>query len=547
MKFKNKKLGLVLLIIVLFISRVNAQNMDWQEDLKKTYELVMSKSGHIFQNYDQRKWVEDYSMLLEDSKKMSKNEVRVALMELIAKLKDGHSGIWIQDMVFPDRDTKWFPIRMYYFEEGLYIVAADAKYSDYIGGKVEKIGNFSEREASEKLFEISNGENKYGDMFKAPMFMIYPPILNALGIIEDEEKLVLKVRLSDGSLKEIRVASEIYNKGIGAFFDNFQSPSLNSIRLDEKLNINWQSTKWDLDPPYVVNYMEDKATLYVKLNVLRDPPNFSIMDTYTELWDIVEKKKVDKLILDLRNNGGGNLGNGWPFIFKINELSELNDKKKLIVLTGRKTFSAATAFMSMLETHTNATFIGEPSGGRPNQTEGISGARGVTKLEKIDVDVVLSRGKWSHTYPFDPREFIVPDIMIPESISDWMKGIDSAYNKAINLKLPFEYLKEGSYEKALEAYKKEKENNINSALVKESTLNSIGYQELGKKNAKIALSVFKIYTILYPESANAFDSLGEFYMVSGDNKNALINYEKSLKLDPKSENAKAMINKLLKN
>ena len=434
MKLKSKLIWGALFITVMLGAQMKAQNLDWQEDLEKTYEAVMSRSGHIFQNYNQAQWVADYKMLLEESKKMSKNEIRIALMRLIAKLKDGHSGVWIQDMVFPGRNTKWFPIRMYYFKEGLYIIAADAKYSEYIGGKVEQIGNLSEKEASKKLFDISNGENEYGDIFKAPMFMIYPPILNGLGIIKNEEQLMLKVRLTDGSLKEIHVDSKEYNMGLLPFFDSFQSPSENSVRLDEKLNLSWPSTKWgDVSPPYVVNYMEDKSTLYIKLNVLRDPPNFSLMDTYDEVWEIIRKKKVDKLIIDLRNNGGGNLDNGWPFIFKIRgEFSELNDKKKLIVLTGRKTFSAATAFMSMFETHTNATFIGEPSGGRPNQTEGINGVDGILKLEKIDVDVVLSRGKWCHTFSLDNREYIEPDVLIQESITDWMKGIDRVYNRAID-------------------------------------------------------------------------------------------------------------------
>lgn len=116
--------------------------------------------------------------------------------------------------------------------------------------------------------------------------------------------------------------------------------------------------------------------------------------------------------------------------------------------------------------------------------------------------------------------------------------------RKISDKLPFEYLLENNYEKALEAYKEEKSNNPRSGFLSERTLNNTGYQELAKKNYDMALSVFKIYTILYPESANAFDSLGEFYMETGHKEEALINYKKSLKLNPKNENAKEIITKL---
>jgi hypothetical protein len=429
----KKRIVLQLLGLLLLTTPICAQTNVWQEDLAKVYQLVMENSGHIFKHYEYNEWVEDYTTLLKKSPALSKNEIRVELMGLIAKLQDGHSGIWIREMVFPEEETKWFPIRMYYFEEGLYVIASDAKYSEYIGGKVERFGNLSEAEASKKLFEIANGENKYGDMFKTPFLMIYPPILAGLGLIDDMDRLPLTIRLSNGTIKQIQITSQSYTGGVGGFFDQFESPSPNSVRLDKKFNIKWPSTKWAIEPPYRLEYLEEKGTLYFQLNVLRDPPNYSLMDTYAELWDIVENKKVDKLIIDLRNNGGGNLNNGWPFIFKLKEFPRLNEEKKLIVLTGRKTFSAATAFMSMLETHTNATFIGEPSGGRPNQTEG-SPVFPPPVLENVGVDVMLSRGSWTHTNPLDNREYIEPDILILESITDWLEGVDSAYNEAINLK-----------------------------------------------------------------------------------------------------------------
>lgn len=427
-----KRFFIVHVCLIIYTSPAFSQPHIWQEDLNRVHELVMEKSGHIFKDYDHKQWEDDYKALVENAKAKSKNEIGVALMGLISKLKDGHSGIWIREMVMPREGTLWFPIRMYYFEEGLYIIASDAKYADCIGLKVEGIGKLSESEVSKRLFEIANGENTYGDMFKAPFLMIYPPILAGLGIIEDERTLPLTVRLSDGSMTQIQVSSQPYSEGLGGFFDQFESPTTNSVRLDRKFNIEWPATKWGVQEPYSLAYLEDQAVLYLKLNVLRDPPNHSLMDTYAQFWDMVETKKVDKVILDLRNNGGGNLNNAWPFIFKINEYPNLNTKNKLIVLVGRKTFSAATAFMSMLESHTNAIFIGEPSGGKPNQTEGTN-VFPPPVLDHIGVDVMLSRGRWTHTDPLDDREYLEPDIWIQESISDWLKGMDRPFMRALKL------------------------------------------------------------------------------------------------------------------
>ena len=76
-------------------------------------------------------------------------------------------------------------------------------------------------------------------------------------------------------------------------------------------------------------------------------------------------------------------------------------------------------------------------------------------------------------------------------------------------------------------------------------LNVEGYHQLNLKNYDIAIKLFKLVTELFPNSANAFDSLGEAYMKSGDKYNSIINYEKSLKLDSSNNNAMEMI-KILK-
>ncbi len=80
----------------------------------------------------------------------------------------------------------------------------------------------------------------------------------------------------------------------------------------------------------------------------------------------------------------------------------------------------------------------------------------------------------------------------------------------------------------------------------EATLNELGYYLLQKKRAADAVIVFKHNTKLFPRSGNAFDSLGEAYYSKGDKKNALINYRRSLQLDPGNGNAKKIIAELEK-
>jgi tetratricopeptide (TPR) repeat protein len=95
----------------------------------------------------------------------------------------------------------------------------------------------------------------------------------------------------------------------------------------------------------------------------------------------------------------------------------------------------------------------------------------------------------------------------------------------------------------LEAYKKMKKDDFGDVYEDENTLNSLGYRILNT-HPEIAVEIFKLNVKAYPKSSNAYDSLGEGYVLTGDNKKAIKNYEKSLKLDPSNSNAEKMIKNL---
>jgi tetratricopeptide (TPR) repeat protein len=59
-----------------------------------------------------------------------------------------------------------------------------------------------------------------------------------------------------------------------------------------------------------------------------------------------------------------------------------------------------------------------------------------------------------------------------------------------------------------------------------------------------ALEVFKLNVDAYPKSWNVYDSLGEAYMKAGKKDLAILNYEKSVALNPKNVNGAAIVKKL---
>jgi CubicO group peptidase (beta-lactamase class C family) len=110
--------------------------------------------------------------------------------------------------------------------------------------------------------------------------------------------------------------------------------------------------------------------------------------------------------------------------------------------------------------------------------------------------------------------------------------------------VPYEMLMVGKLEEAIEGYKKIKREKPLNNVVQESRLNDLGYSLLQSKKVSEAIAVFKVNVELYPNSANAYDSLGEACMMAGQKELAVTNYRKSLELNPKNQNAVNMLKKL---
>jgi CubicO group peptidase (beta-lactamase class C family) len=78
----------------------------------------------------------------------------------------------------------------------------------------------------------------------------------------------------------------------------------------------------------------------------------------------------------------------------------------------------------------------------------------------------------------------------------------------------------------------------------EKELNRVGYQLLQMKKVAEAIEIFKLNVEMFPQSSNAYDSLGEGYMIHGDREPSIANYKKSLELDPNNTNATSRLAQL---
>ncbi|MDT7831725.1 prolyl oligopeptidase family serine peptidase [Flavobacteriaceae bacterium S356] len=74
--------------------------------------------------------------------------------------------------------------------------------------------------------------------------------------------------------------------------------------------------------------------------------------------------------------------------------------------------------------------------------------------------------------------------------------------------------------------------------LQEGMLNTLGlYLSFNPSRMEQGINVFQLALHIYPKSANLYDSLAEAYLYQKDTKNAILNFKKSLELNPQNQNA----------
>ncbi|GAB5555504.1 MAG: hypothetical protein Sapg2KO_50950 [Saprospiraceae bacterium] len=79
----------------------------------------------------------------------------------------------------------------------------------------------------------------------------------------------------------------------------------------------------------------------------------------------------------------------------------------------------------------------------------------------------------------------------------------------------------------------------------EDQMTMYGYGFLWSNKVKEAIQIFKLIVEEFPDSYNAYDSLAEGYLRSGDKQGALVFYRKSLKMNPDNFNAEDQIEAIM--
>jgi hypothetical protein len=117
---------------------------------------------------------------------------------------------------------------------------------------------------------------------------------------------------------------------------------------------------------YWYEYLEGQRTVYFRYRRCQEMASQPFAGFSQELLSFLDTRDVDRLIIELRDNTGGNSGILDPFIEAIRSRPRFNQTGKLFVLINRGTASSGMLNANTLQLRTRAILIGEPTGGKPN-------------------------------------------------------------------------------------------------------------------------------------------------------------------------------------
>jgi hypothetical protein len=108
--------------------------------------------------------------------------------------------------------------------------------------------------------------------------------------------------------------------------------------------------------------LPDADAVYVQYNQVGNERGNTVAAFADTLLATLERTHSTSVIVDVRRNGGGNNFPNWPLVRALIRFESGASDRRIFVLAGRHTFSAAQNFVNRVERLTDAVFVGEPTG-----------------------------------------------------------------------------------------------------------------------------------------------------------------------------------------
>jgi hypothetical protein len=389
----------------------------WREDLRVMVAEMKARHPNLYHQVSEAKFDTAVADLDRRIPQLQRNQVVVGMMRIAAMVGDGHTR------VDPRKDKAFgfgsLPLKLYWFDDGVYIRAAKPEYRELVGARIDAIGGVPIAEAIRRASEIVSKETVSSERLMVPLYLAMPDILQALGLSNSRDSATLTLILG-GKRRTVRVP-------VGEVAALWPADTDVSLVTPE----GWVDARTGPQPLWLqapLDYhrltpLSDRKALYAQLNMVTDTKDESLRAYGQRILDQVRSSNPGAVILDLRlaQGGNGDLRNGLI----ANLIRAEDSDTRLFVLVARGTFSASEFILDDLDRLTDAVFIGEPASSRPT---GYGDAYRST-MPNSGIAVRTSIKYWQSGQ--DMRPYVPIDIAAPLTLADYAAGRDPALEAAL--------------------------------------------------------------------------------------------------------------------
>lgn len=283
--------------------------------------IRVAEENHInlYHSVSKESVIEQVDNLCKVADGLTQVQFDYQMKKIFAMFKDAHTCYVNKEFKKPDR-------RFYYNGKDIYIII-DEKYYP-----VKSINNISAKQLISQMGEIVTYETESNKECEISFMLNRIWYYKLIGLIRDDEKLNV-VYNADGIEKSLQV---------GVLQQNNKAQS--SAGKVIKTNYLFQ--------------VSDSGILYINYKDCSNQDGYPMIKFIEDISTAVENKKLTGLILDLRENGGGDDTIIWPLIKYLQKLNLTST-----VLISRETFSSGVFAAIDAKKALNATLIGQPTGG----------------------------------------------------------------------------------------------------------------------------------------------------------------------------------------
>ena len=377
-----------------------------QRELSELAETMEASHPDLFHDVSRETFRAEAAKLSRAAPALSRDEVVVGVMRLAALpgARDGHTAVYPFDQ--HARGLHVYPLRLYDFADGIHVVGSLGS-EDLTGRCVTAIGDTPIEDVVELVRPLVPHDNESGFRSLLPEYLATAEVLRGLGIVAGD---TATFRFADGSEAALdpvdagEVASTL--GGAPAPLPTDRDP----VWLRELATDQWLTT------------LEGGRVAYLGYRLTTAPTD----EVAERLFALARKPRVRRVIVDVRLNHGGDNTTYRPLL---GVLSRPVVQRKLVVLTGRTTFSAAGNFVADIDRATSARLVGEPAGGAPSQW----GDSIAVMLEHAGLTVHVATVYWEFGPPGDRRRETPVDVRVEPTAADFFAGRDPVLERALAL------------------------------------------------------------------------------------------------------------------